>query len=81
LKYYWMPNLSSTVALSTLRNYAKEGTHDASYKYGQYLAANLVYNITPRVQIGMEYLAGKRMNFDSSHANANRLQALFTASF
>lgn len=81
LKYYWMPNLSSTVALSTLKNYAKDGTNDSSYKYGQYLAANLVYNITPRIQIGMEYLAGKRMNFDGSHANANRLQALFTASF
>lgn len=81
LKYNWMRNLNSTIALSTLRNYAKDGTHDSNYKYGQYLAANLVYNITPRIQMGMEYLAGKRMNFDGSHANANRLQALFTASF
>lgn len=81
LKYYWMNNLSSNVALGTLRNFAKAGTNDGTYKYGQYLAANVVYNITPRIQFGLEYLAGKRMNFDGSHSNANRLLALFVASF
>lgn len=81
LKYYWMSNMTSTVALGTLRTYVKSGTVNDTYKYGQYLAANLVYNITPRMQIGLEYLAGKRMNYDRTHGNANRLQALFVASF
>ncbi len=81
LKYYWMQNLTSTVALGTIRTYAKEGTFSDTYKYGQYLAANLVWNITSRMQLGLEYLAGKRMNYDCSHGNANRLQALFVASF
>ncbi|MBD5356390.1 MAG: hypothetical protein HDR88_05215 [Bacteroides sp.] len=81
VKYFWMNNLTSTVALGTLRTYAKDGTNDDTYKYGQYLAANLIYNITPRMQIGMEYEAGKRMNFNGTHGNANRLQAVFVASF
>lgn len=81
IKYFWMENLTSTVALATLRTLAKKGTVGPLYKYGQYLAANLVYDITPRVQIGVEYEAGKRMNYDGSHANDNRFQAVMTASF
>lgn len=81
LKCYWMSNLSSTVAVGTQRSMAKKGTYSDSYKYGQYLAANIVYNITPRLQVGLEYEAGKRMNFNGSHGNANRLAAAFTASF
>ena len=82
LKAFWWENrLTSTFAVATLRNFAKDGTHDATYKYGQYIAANLLYNFTPRIQLGMEYTAGKRMNYDRNHANANRLQAVFTAMF
>lgn len=81
LKYYWLNSLTTTVSLGTLRTYAKNGTNDPSYKYGQYLAANLVYNITPRIQIGAEYEAGKRMNYDRSHGNTNRVLATFVASF
>lgn len=81
VKAFWMDRLTSTFAVATLRNFTKEGTHDETYKYGQYLAVNLIYNFTPRIQLGMEYLAGKRMNYNRDHANANRLQAVFTASF
>lgn len=81
LKYYWMKNLTSTLALGTLRNFAKNGTNDGTYRYGQYLAANIIYNITPRFHIGMEYEAGKRMNYNRTHGNANRLLATFVASF
>lgn len=81
LKFFWLPELTSTLAFATLRTYAKEGTSGPIYKYGQYLAANLIYNITSRIQIGLEYEAGKRMNYDRTDGNDNRLQAVFTASF
>lgn len=81
LKYYWKKDLTSTVALGTLRNFAKDGTDDSTYRYGQYLAANINYHITPRLQVGMEYEAGKRMNYNRTHGNANRLLATFVASF
>lgn len=81
VKAFWMKNLTSTFAAATLRHFAKKGTADDTYKYGQYLAVNLVYNFTPRLQLGIEYLAGKRMNYNGEHSNANRLMALFSASF
>lgn len=81
VKAFWMPKLTSTFAVGSLRNFAKSSTHDDTYKYGQYLAVNLVYKIMSRMQVGLEYLAGKRMNFNGDHSNANRLQALFTVSF
>lgn len=81
LKGYWMPNLTSTVAVATLRNMAKAGASADTYKYGQYLAVNLIYDITSRLQAGVEYEAGVRKNVDGAHANANRAQAVFTVSF
>ena len=41
----------------------------------------MVYSITSRLDLGVEYLAGKRMNYDGTHANDNRAEAVFTASF
>lgn len=73
LKVQIMKKLSSTICLSTLRHYAKGNLSDDTYKYGQYLAANIVYQITPRLMAGAEYLAGKRMNFNGEHGNANRV--------
>ena len=81
VKFNYLPDLSTTVALATMRTF-KEGLIDGdTYKYGQYLAANLIYNITPRLQIGVEYLAGKRMNYSGEHGNVNRAEAVFSASF
>ncbi len=81
LKVQILPKLSSTVCLSTLRHFAKGNLTDDSYKYGQYLAANMVYQITPRLMAGVEYLAGKRMNFDMAHGNANRAMVCCMYSF
>lgn len=80
-KAYWMPNLTSTFAVATLRHFPRAGAAPNVYKYGQYLAANLIYNFTERVQLGVEYLAGKRKNVDGSSVNANRAQAVFTLAF
>lgn len=81
VKGYWLPNLTSTIALATLRTYARDGVAGDKYKYGQYLAVNLIWDITPRLQAGVEYETGKRMNYSGAHVNANRAQVVFTASF
>lgn len=73
--------LSSTVALSGLHHYAKGGLDDSTYKWGEYLAANLVYTFSPRLMTGLEYVTGKRMNFNGKHANANRIGAKLVFSF
>ncbi|MDE7080838.1 MAG: hypothetical protein K2O78_04195 [Muribaculaceae bacterium] len=80
-KAYWMPNLTSTFAVATLRHFPRSGAAPDVYKYGQYLAVNLIYDFTERVQLGVEYLAGKRKNAGGTSVNANRAQAVFTLAF
>lgn len=79
--YYFTPKLYSNLILSEQRYYPKENPGDSQYKYGLYGAINLYWDITPRFEIGAEYLAGKRMNFNGTHGNANRLTAMFMLSF
>jgi hypothetical protein len=80
-QYYFTPKLFSNIALSEQRYYPKGNPGDSQYKYGLYGAFNLFWDITPRFEVGAEYLAGKRMNFNGTHANANRLTAMFMFSF
>ncbi len=76
-----LPRLSSTVCLATLRHYPEADPAADTYKYGQYLSINAVYDFSPRLQLGVEYLAGKRMNCGGEHANVNRAEALLSFSF
>lgn len=80
-KYYFKPTLFANLCLSEQRYFPKENPNDNQYKYGLYGAANLYWDITPRFEVGIEYLAGKRMNFDRTHGNANRVTAMLMLSF
>lgn len=80
-KYNFKPNIYACLALAEQRYLPKHTPNDSQYKYGLYGAVNLFWEITPRIQVGAEYLAGKRMDFDGSHGNANRIDALFQLSF
>lgn len=51
------------------------------YHIGNYYAANIFWDITPRLQVGAEYLHGQRRNFDGEHASANRVDVLFQFAF
>lgn len=79
--YHFRPNLFSNVAFSEQRYYPRENPGNDQYKYGLYGAFNLFWDITPRFEVGAEYLIGKRMNFDGSHGNANRVTAMMMVSF
>lgn len=79
--YYFLPNIYATVALGELRYLPLYRPDDSEYKYGLYGAVNCQWNITPRITCGLEYLAGKRMNFDGAHGNANRLNVMAQFSF
>ena len=80
-KYYFKPNIFSNLCLSEQRYYPHKNPGDGQYKYGLYGALNLYWDITSRFEVGMEYLAGKRMNFNGTHGSANRLTALMMLSF
>lgn len=80
-KFQILPRLSTTVCAATLRNLAEGTPGQGTYKYGQFLSANVVYYLMPRLQLGLEYLAGKRMNYGGEKGNVNRLQASAIFSF
>lgn len=80
-QYYFTPRLFANMALSEQRYYPKDNPGDGMYKYGLYGAFNIFWDITPRFEVGAEYLAGKRKNFNGTHGNANRLTAMFMFSF
>ena len=76
LQYNFTPDffVSATYSQCTVhssRGYG--GANPERYKRGQYLVANVCYNVTSNFQIGAEYLHGWRTNFDSDTNNANRV--------
>ena len=44
-----------------------------SIKKGQYLVANVFWNISHNLQVGVEYLHGWRENFNDVNREANRI--------
>ena len=80
-QYYFTPKVFANIALSEQCYYPKQNPGNSTYKYGLYGAANIFWDITPRFEIGAEYLLGKRMNFDKTNGCANRLTAMLMFSF
>lgn len=52
-----------------------------SYRYGTYLAANVFYNLTARMQVGAEINFGQRVNQDRTSRWAHRVGAMCQFSF
>ena len=76
LQYNFTPKLFASATYSQCSVHSSHGYGAANperYKRGQYVVANLCYNISPSFQIGAEYLHGWRTNFDSDTNNANRV--------
>lgn len=80
-KYNFLDNLYSCLTLATMRYFPKENPGNSEYKYGQYGAFNLIWDITPRFELGAEYDFGKKMEFNGDHGNSNRVTAMFQYSF
>lgn len=57
------------------------GTDTDNYKYGLYAAANCFYDITPYLNVGIEYLWGRRCTWSHTSAHDNRIQAQIQFSF
>lgn len=80
-QYYFTPKLYADVAFSEQTYYPKKNPKDSQYKYGLYAVANLFWNITPRFQVGCEYLHGKRKNFNMASGSADRIMAQMQFNF
>ncbi len=86
LQYDFNSRISSTVAYGHVRTYAKD-FHDSAvswdkgYKYAQYVVANVFWNVNSIVQTGVEYLYGRRVNYDGQQAHDNRVELQLQVSF
>lgn len=83
LSYAFRPDLVAHAVYSQMRVYPHSGAlpPTTDYLYGQYLAANLMYNLNRFVYVGVEYDWGKRRATNGESLHVNRLQALFQLAF
>lgn len=67
---------------SQVRAYAKDfgSDWDSMYKYGQYLTSNLIFNVSSFAQVGVEYLWGRRVNYDRAQVHDNRIMLMLNVS-
>lgn len=80
-QYYFTQNVFCAVTGSVVRFMPHHDAAPDTYRAGLYCAANVFWNITPRLQVGVEYLYGQRWNFSGAHAAADRVDALFQFAF
>ena len=80
-QYYFKHNLYSNIALSEQTYYPKNHPNNYDYRYGFYGVANIFWDITSRFEIGLEYLHGRRKDFNGRRGDADRIMALMMLSF
>lgn len=86
LQYNFSKKVYATTTYSHVRTYADRYKGGATkwgdqYRYAQYAVANLFYQINSHLQTGIEYIYGRRVNYDGSQGHDNRIQAMFQVNF
>lgn len=81
LQYNFTPDFFATASYSRAQLYDTTAMSGDTYRYGQYIAANIFYNLLGDLRIGAEYLHGTRKNIDGQSGSANRIEAMVQYSF
>lgn len=81
VQYHFTPQVYSTVVFGMLHYLPMYEETNDTYKNGMYGAANVFWNITPRILIGGEYNLGRRMNMNGAHRLGQRASVLCQFSF
>lgn len=83
LSYDFNSRVSTNLTYSHLMNYLPDNAvaQDTQYRYGDYVAANVIYNINRYLSAGIEYDYGHRKSFNGDSLHANRLQLQFAVTF
>lgn len=85
LQYKISPKVFATSTYSHLRTYAGSYTGGTKpwaeqYKYAQYALANVIWNITPQISTGLEYIYGRRVDMNGLSRHDNRIQTMLRVS-
>lgn len=83
LSYDISSRVSANVTYSHLVNSLPESAvaDPEQYRYGDYVAANVIVHINKFLSTGFEYDYGHRKSFDNSSLHANRLQCQLAVTF
>ncbi|MDE5627381.1 MAG: hypothetical protein K2I58_05425, partial [Candidatus Amulumruptor sp.] len=81
LQWNFKPELFVSATVSQSRYLPSYTPADDTYRYGTYIAANVFWNPTPRVQVGAAVTLGERVNFDHASRWARRVGAMCQFSF
>lgn len=83
LSYTFTDRLTSNIVYSRLTNWLPAGAADraVTYRYGNYLAANLIYTVNAFLSAGIEYDYGNRTDFAGNDLHVNRLQVQMAVTF
>jgi len=81
LQYNFLRNLFCSVTIAECRYLPRSGVAPDEYKLGRYLAANIFWNLTERIQVGAEYNQGERRNIDGARRSARRVGLMAQFSF
>ena len=83
LSYAFSPRLSTNLVYSHLLNGRPDNAAVESdkYRYGDYVAANVIYSFNRFVSAGIEYDYGHRKTFVGESLHANRLQCQLAVTF
>lgn len=81
LQYNVKSNLFISTTFSQAKYMPKAGVSPDEYKYGLFSATNIMWFPTPRIQTGLEFDWGRRVNVNGRHMNARRLGAVVSFSF
>ncbi len=83
LVYNISSKLASNVTYSHLSNWLEHGSvlPEADYRYGDYVAANLIYTVNRIVAVGLEYDYAKKKTWGGDTLHANRVQCQLAVTF
>ena len=81
IQYNIHKNLFLSASYSQCRLYDTESMAGSTYRYGQYVAANVFYEPVTNCMVGFEYLYGNRHNMDGTSGNAHRVNAMIQYHF
>ena len=84
LQFNICPKVFATATYSHVRTYADKcamPAEDNQYRYAQYAVGNVFWDINTLLQAGVEYIYGRRVNYDGSQAHDSRLQMMLQLSF
>lgn len=85
LQYNICPKVFISATYSQIRNYIDKKTEmpsgESQYRYSQYIVANAFWDINSILQAGVEYIYGRRINFNQTQAHDSRIQASLQINF